>query len=342
MKKIIVFLFIFFINISFSKASYIVLNQDDNTVIRGSNIHEKRLIASITKVMTAYIVINNSNLNDLVEAGDEIDNAHGSSIYLVKGEKLTVEELLYGMMLRSGNDAALVLANYVGGSVDNFVNLMNEEVKKLGLEDTVFMNPTGLDDNVNGNISSAYDMAIITNSAMKNKVFRKIFKTKHYTCKSNIKSFDWYNKNKTLYKYKYITGGKTGYTKKARRTLITTASKNNINLTMVTLNVNDDFNFHIDNYKSIFDYYQKYLIINKYDLKIKDKMYKNQDCTFFALNNYYLLGKKDELKNLSIEYVINKNHKYKPNTIIGNVNVYKKGNIVFEEPIYINCRESLY
>lgn len=341
MKKIIVFLFIFFINSISVKASYVILNQDDNTVISGSNIHEKRLIASITKVMTAHIVINNANLNDFVEVGDEINEAHGSSIYLVKGEKLTVEELLYGMMLRSGNDAAIVLAKYVGGTVEGFVDLMNDEVKKLGLKDTVFMNPTGLDDDVKGNISSAYDMAVITNYAVKNKVFRKIFKTKHYACKSSIKSFDWYNKNKTLYKYKYITGGKTGFTKKARRTLITTASKNNINLTMVSLNVSDDFNFHISSYKNIFNEYQKYLIINRYDLKIDDKIYKRKGCSFFMLNNYYYLSKKSDLKDLSIEYVINKNSNIKTNSIVGNVNVYNKSKIIYEEPIYISCKESI-
>lgn len=341
MKKIIVFLFVFFINNIAVRASYVVLNQDDNMVISGNNIHERRLIASITKVMTAHIVISNANLSDVVEVGDEVNDAHGSSIYLAKGEKLTVEELLYGMMLRSGNDAAIVLAKYVGGSVDNFVNLMNEEVKRLGLKDTIFMNPTGLDDDVEGNISSAYDMAIITNTAMKNKIFRKIFKTKHYTCKSNIKSFDWYNKNKTLYKYKYVTGGKTGFTKKARRTLITTASKDNMNLTIVTLNVNDDFNFHISTYKNIFDEYQKYLIINRYDLKIEDKIYKQKGCTFFMLNNYYYLAKKRELADLNIEYIINKNTNIKNNNIVGNVNVYKKNKLIFDEPIYLSCKERI-
>ncbi len=336
MKKIIVFLFVFLINVQRINASYVVLNQDDNMVIEGSNIHEKRLIASITKVMTAYIVINNSNLNDIVTVGEEVNQAHGSSIYLVKGEQLTVNDLLYGMILRSGNDAAIVLAKYVSGSIDEFVKLMNSEVIKLGLKNTVFMNPTGLDDDIKGNVSTAYDMGVITNLAMKNKIFRKIFKTKHYKCKSNIKSFDWYNKNKTLYNYKYTTGGKTGYTKKAYRTLITTATKDNIDLTIVSLNMSDDFNFHKNKYIDIFNKYKKYLIINKYDLNINNKFYKKRKCSFFMKNNYYYLTKKDLLKNLRVEYVLNKDVSLK-NNIIGSAYVYDKNKIVFEDPIYLKC-----
>jgi len=339
MKKIIVFLFVVFFKVLTVNGSYVILNQDNDLVIEGSNIHEKRLIASITKVMTAYVVINNVSLDDLVTVGDEINEAHGSSIYLVKGEVLSVRDLLYGMMLRSGNDAAIVLSNYVGGSVSNFVDMMNQEVKNLKLKDTIFKNPTGLDDNQDGNISTAYDMAIITNNAMKNNIFKKIFKTKHYKCKSNLKAFDWYNKNKALSMYKHVSGGKTGYTKKAYRTLITTASKDNINLTIVTLNMGDDFNFHVNKYKKIFHEFNNYLILNKTNLEIDDKYFKKKNCSFYILNNYYYLSKRENIKNLHIEYIINDNTKPINNAVVGSAVIYNNKKPIHEEVIYLSCKE---
>ena len=319
-------------------ASYVLMNQKNNVVYSESKMHEKRLIASITKVMTAYIVINNvKNLDELITVGDEIDSAHGSSIYLKKGEVLSVRDLLYGMMLRSGNDAAIVLAKHTSGTVDDFVNLMNKEAKNLGMNDTVFYNPTGLDDDIKGNISSAYDMALLTSKAVTNDVFKMIFKTKHYKCKSNFKSYDWYNKNKTLYMEKFVTGGKTGFTKKARRTLITTASKNNIDLVLVTLNYSDDFNFHVNTYKSFYNSYQSYLILNKNNLPIKDKYYMRYNCTYFIRDNYYIVENKNNLKNYKIDFIIYKNVKHQNNINVGKTIVYKNNKVFEEYPIYLRC-----
>ena len=140
-------------------------------------------------------------------------------------------------MLRSGNDAAIVLAKNVAGSNDNFAKLMNKLATDIGMKNSYFINPHGLEDNDgNGNISTAKDMALLTRYAMKNKVFREIFGTKKYTVKTNYKTYSWTNKNKLLLSEDYITGGKTGFTKKAHRTLVTTGSRNNINVVIVTLN----------------------------------------------------------------------------------------------------------
>lgn len=334
MKKIFLIIFLFFICINKVKASYIVLDQDNHNVLYGDNIHEKRLIASITKVMTAYVVINNANLNDEVTIDDETDLSHGSSIYLKKGEKIKIIDLLYGMMLRSGNDAATVLAIYTSGSVENFVNLMNEEVSKMGLKDTIFQNPTGLDDDGTKNISSAYDMAIITSNAMKNKTFKKIFSTKKYSVKTNLNVHVWQNKNKALYKSKYVTGGKTGYTKKAKRTLITTSSKDNMNIVIVTLGIDDDFNFHLNFYKNIFDKYNSYLILNKNNLDIDNKYYKRSN--FYLSNNYHLILMKNELKYINIIYEMYKYKSVHDGAVVGKVKVYRKSKEIYNAPIYIN------
>lgn len=337
MKKITIFI-IFFLLFSINvKASYVIFNQDNGEVLLSSNMHEKRLIASITKVMTAHVVLNYANLDDVIEVGDEINEAHGSAIYLVKGERLSVRDLLYGMMLRSGNDAAIVLANYVGGSVENFVKLMNDEAENLGMVNTLFNNPTGLDDTTDGNISTAYDMALITKKAMENKTFRKIFRTKKYTCKSNKKSFSWTNKNKALFMSKYVTGGKTGYTKKAKRTLITTASHSNINLVIVSLNMSDDFNFHVNNYTNIFKRYKRYLIINKSNPNVDDTYYKKSGkCNFYLKDNYYIYS-ENRIDKINIKYILYKEKKVPSSGIIGKAQVYDGNLLKYEEPLYIRC-----
>ena len=265
MKKLIL-LIIFLIplkTMAISASSAIVMDLDNARVLYGKNITESRLIASTTKIMTAIVAIENGDLDKVVEVSDVIYEAFGSAIYIEVGEKLTLRDLLYGLMLRSGNDAALVIAEAVSGSEDAFVKLMNDYVINLKLENTCFFNPHGLEEN-NGlaNKASAYDLAKITKYAMENSTFRNIFRTKEYTLKTNYKTYVWHNKNKLL-KYSYITGGKTGYTELARRTLVTTASQNNINLVTVTLNDPNDFKDHTTLYEKIFKDYTSVLLIDK-------------------------------------------------------------------------------
>ena len=340
MKKSLLLIISFFMFSSIVNASYVLIDKDTNRVLLSNNKDEKKLIASITKVMTAYIVIKNvSNLNDEITLTKDHINSHGSMIYLSDGEKLKVIDLLYGLLLRSGNDAATALAIYTSGSIDEFVKLMNYEAKNIGMLNTHFENPTGLDDENTKNISTAYDMAILTSKAMENKEFRKIFKTKKYKCKSNLKSFSWTNKNKTLFMDKHINGGKTGYTKKSRRTLITSYKKDNVNLIMVTLNHNDDFNFHVNSYKNIINSYNKYLIINKNNLNIDDTYYKKKyNVKFYTNNNYHLLLKNNEFKNISIIYTLFKNKNIRNNSVVGYLKVYSKNKPIHEDAIYISVK----
>ena len=129
-------------------------------------------------------------------------------------------------------DAALMIADYVGGDVDNFVLMMNKKAKEVGMKNTKFVNPSGLDKNGIGNYSTSYDMALLTRYAMQNDIYREIVKTKSYVAKSNLKTYVWKNKNKLL-NYKYITGGKTGFTETARRTLVSTATYDGMNFIVV-------------------------------------------------------------------------------------------------------------
>ena len=254
MKKILLFIFSFFmltkVSMAISASSYIVYDMDNNRVLKSYNENEQKLIASISKIMTAIIAIENGNIQQNVTVDKNILTAVGSSIYLEIGEKISLKDLLYGMMLRSGNDAATMIAINISGSMEKFAEKMNEYAKKLGMNNTTFYNSHGLENNDGvGNLSTAYDMALLTSYAMQNDIFKEIFKTKIYNAKSDKKSYTWQNKNKLL-KYDYITGGKTGYTQKAKRTLVTTGYINNTNIVIVTLNDSNDWLDHQNLYEN--------------------------------------------------------------------------------------------
>lgn len=314
-----------------SASSYILMDMDSNRIIEGKNIHKTRSVASISKIMTAILAIESGKLDDKVTIGDEIDSSYGSGIYIKKGEILTLRDLVYGLMLRSGNDASYAIANYVSGSVDKFVILMNKKAKKLGMKDTIFNNPNGLDEE-KGNYSSSYDMAILTSYAMKNKEYKKIVKTKKYNLKTNKNIYSWTNKNKLLNNYKYATGGKTGFTKKAKRTLVTTASKDNMNLVVVTLNDGNDWLDH----KSLFEYgfntYKKYKILKKGKININDNYYNNY--TYYIKNNFYYILDNIEKDNVVIKFKIEKHKKLKNKMIIGKVEIYVCDNLIYSDLIY--------
>lgn len=342
MKKFIILILFIIFNYTNVYASYVVMNSDTNQVIYSSNMNEKRLIASISKVMTAYVVINNVSLDKIIEVTDEKSLSHGSSIYLSLGEKISVRDLLYGMMLRSGNDAATLLANYTFDDYDRFIEEMNITAQKIGMNNTIFQNPTGLDDEGTQNYSTAYDMALLTSRALKNKTFKEIFGTKSYSTKSNLKSFKWTNKNKALFMYSNITGGKTGYTKKSKRTLITSASSNGENLVIVSLNISDDFNFHINKYKEIFKNYDNYLVINKTNFKISNTTYNKKYMKFYIKNNYFLYEKKNNLKNYRIEYLLYNTDRLYNNMVIGKLFLKNNDLVIYEEPIFLSYKRRKY
>ncbi len=207
-----------------------VMEADSLRVLKKSNENQKMPIASTTKIVTAITVLENSNLNDKVVITKESVGIEGSSIYLKEGDVCTVEELLYGLMMRSGNDAAHALAIHVGKTIDNFSKMMNELARKCGACNSSFVNPHGLHDE--NHYSTAYDLALISCYALKNETFKKIVSTKKIT----INSHTFVNKNKMLSTYDGADGIKTGYTKKAGRCLVTSAKKKGMRLVSVVLN----------------------------------------------------------------------------------------------------------
>lgn len=222
-----------------SASSAILMEASSGRVLYEQNSHEQRLIASITKLMTALVALEyGCDLREEFLVPQAAVGVEGSSIYLRPGETVTLEELLYGLMLKSGNDAALAIAIHCAGSEEAFVDAMNEKAEKLGMKDSHFANPNGL--NAEGHYSSAYDMAVLARACLENKTLATIVSTKNIT----IGQRSLTNHNKLLWRYEGCIGMKTGYTEKAGRTLVSAAQRSGMTLIAVTLNDPDDWKDH--------------------------------------------------------------------------------------------------
>jgi len=338
-KKILFILFIFLLPlktnaIEVTSKSAILMDEDTGRILYAKGIDEKRLIASTTKIMTAVIAIESGKLEEKVIVSDEILKAYGSNIYISVGEEITLKDLVYGLMLRSGNDAALAIATSVTNVTDEFVKLMNEKAQKLNMKNTVFCNPHGLDEKCE-NISTARDMALLTKYANSIPVYKEIVGTKRYIAKTNLKTYDWYNKNKLLSTYEYTTGGKTGFTEKARRTLVTSASKDNLNLIVITLNDPNDFSTHKQLYEYGFNNYKKYIIFSKKDFKLENDYYED----VYIKNDIYYVLKEEEKDKISVKYKIEKKNNSKNEDKIGTIEIYLDNTKVKEEDIFIKIKE---
>jgi D-alanyl-D-alanine carboxypeptidase (penicillin-binding protein 5/6) len=224
-----------------SSASSLV-EVESQRVLYSENGDKKLPMASTTKIMTALVAIEKGNLSDTVTITKEASGVEGSSIYLEVGETLTLEELLYGLMLHSGNDAAVAIAIHVGGSVSGFCEMMNQKARELGAHNTNFVNPHGLP--ASNHYTTANDLALIAAAAMRNEQFRNIVGTTSKTIPHDGRSWDraLNNKNKLLYSYNGANGIKTGYTKAAGRCLVGSACRDGMQLVSVVLNCSDIYN----------------------------------------------------------------------------------------------------
>lgn len=338
MKKIILFLSLFLIFVPKisasidSASSYVLIDSTSKRVLLSKDMHSKRLIASITKIMTATIAIESGKAQEEVTVDESILKAYGSGIYIEVGEKIKLKDLLYGLMLRSGNDAAIMIAKFVAGSEESFVTMMNDKARELGMKNTIFYNASGLP-TPHGNYSSCYDMAILTSYAMQNKLYREIVSTKEYKVTSDKKTYLWKNKNKLL-NYDYITGGKTGYTEESGRTLVSSANINDMDLIVVTIRDSDDWNTHLDLYNYAKDNYYGYKVLNKNKFKVLGDTYYHNS-TFYIKNDVYLPLKKEETKNLISHIILEKKKDYQSNEEIGINQIYLDNELMYEEKIYI-------
>lgn len=225
-----------------SATAMALIDGDTGELIFSKNCDAKREPASTTKICTAITVLDNYTMLDIpVPIPDEAIGAEGSSVYLQKGEMLSVRDLLYGLMLQSGNDCAVSLAVIVGGSVNGFAELMNQTAKKVGAVNTNFTNPHGLPDE--NHYTTARDLCAISRYAMQNEQFRSIVSAKRHTmpyCNHDYnRSFP--NKNKILFDYEGGNGIKTGYTRRAGRCLVSSATRNGKTYICTVFNCGDMF-----------------------------------------------------------------------------------------------------
>ena len=244
-----------------SAQSAIVMEQSSHRVLFEKNSDAHLPMASTTKIVTALTVLNNANLDDVVEIDPKAVGVEGSSIYLRAGEHLTVRELLYGLMLRSGNDSAVALALHVAGSIDAFAELMNETARDAGCTDSNFVNPHGLHDD--NHYTSAHDLGVLTCVAMDNADFREIVSTKSTRISNEGMEYDrvLINKNKLLSNFADADGVKTGYTKKAGRCFVGSATRNGMQVIVVVLNCGPMFEDTADMLSAAFANYHMQTVI---------------------------------------------------------------------------------
>jgi len=338
-RYIVVFLTIILCNssitygedLNLSGESYILMDSRTGRVLYERNGYKKMPMASTTKIMTALVALENGKLDDKITIGNQCVGVEGSSIYLREGEILTLKDMLYGLMLRSGNDSAIAIALHVGKSTEEFVNLMNQKAKSIGALNTNFINPHGLHDNFH--YSTAYDMALITKSAFECEDFGDIVKSKSYIANREENNY-FYNKNKTLWDYSGGDGVKTGYTMSSGRCLVSSASRNGMRLIAVSLNARDWFN---DNYKLLnygFNNYKPYIIydegqfIKKTNISKGDKKWIN-----FVTERSCIYPLKDEEREkikISLEITENLQAPIEKNTKIGYVYTHLNGQLIYK------------
>lgn len=292
-----------------SASSSIVMDINTKRVLYKNNIDQRMLPASTTKILTCITALKLYNLDDFVIITSEMLMVDGSSIYLKVGDVISVEDLLYGLMLCSGNDAAMSLAIHYSGKIEDFVFEMNEMAKEIGMTSSTFENPHGLDEN-SKNYTTTYDMALLMSYAMKNETFRKITKTTSYnpTIISNRK-FYFRNKHRLIRENENVTGGKTGYTKKARRTLVTSFEKEGFEIVVVTFDCSDDWNVHTSLANYVFEKYHLQKITSKFELLLKtnNNFYIDSNLLYYPKIKqeevtFKLLETNDYLK---LEYYVN-------------------------------------
>ena len=289
-------------DIEVSAEHAILIEASSGGIIYEKNAHDRSLIASTTKIMTALIAVENCDITKIVTVSEKAVGVEGSSVYLTKHEKLSMEDLLYAVMLESANDAAAAIAIDVAGSIDEFAAMMNEKAQSLGLADTNFTNPHGLDDN--NHYSTAYDMAVLTRYAMQNAAFKTIVSTHRRTIPLNggNGSRVLVNHNKMINMYDGAVGVKTGFTKKSGRCLVSAAERDGVMLIAVTLDAPDDWNDHKRMFDTGFSMYEKILLTYA-----EEKTYVipvlNGDTQFIKCKNLfdvYAVVKKGEISISSV------------------------------------------
>lgn len=314
----------------------LVFERNSKTVLFEKNSKEQCKMASTTKIMTSILILENCNLSDMVTVSAKAGGTTGSRLGIHADDSISVNDLLYGLMLCSGNDTAVALAEYCSGSVEEFANLMNHKAQELQLSSTHFVTPHGLDNDEH--YTTAYDFAILTDYAMNNPLFLQIVGTKYYTVSINGVSKSIHNTNELLGVIPSVYGIKTGYTSGAGRCLITAAKENNLDIIVIvfgadTKKIRTDDSSKLINY--IFSNYEAIdlskLVSDKYNeytsflLPLIDIPKSSGSLTtkLDNINYSYYPVKKDLINSVSVSLeTVDLSAPVNENQIVGNINVY--------------------
>lgn len=275
--------------------SCIIYDRNSHMVLYSKNENKTVKMASTTKIMTSLIIIENCDLSETVEVSKKSASTGGSRLGLKTGDKITIKDLLYGLMLCSGNDAAIALAEYAGEDVTGFVTLMNDKANQLGLKDTHYESPHGLDSD--NHYTTAYELAVLTDYALKNKTFLQIVGTKNYTITINGYSKNISNTNELLGNLTGVYGVKTGFTNGANRCLVTACKRNNMDIICVVLGA-DTKRFRTQDSIKLIEYaFKNFTYINVNDLAIDYfENWKNENLKYLTINKSSSTSFKLEVK----------------------------------------------
>lgn len=313
----------------------VVMEVMSGRVLHEKNPNEKLPMASTTKIVTAITVIENCDINDEIIVPESCTGVEGSSVYLKAGERYKIIDLLYGLMLRSGNDAAETLAVVVGGSMEGFVKMMNETAKKAGAFNSAFKNPHGLPDK--GHYTTASDLAKISCYAMKNDIFRKIVSEKTYTATELTcgEKRMWKNKNKMLFNFEGANGIKTGYTVKAGRCLVSSAIRNGMELVAVVLDSPQMFERSSELLENAYSEFNLVKIIDpeRFDNIIFDKTKKNVYELSKPEKFIYPVGKNEKIV-CDVNFDSFAEESVGINEKVGEIKIYCSKQLIFSQNIY--------
>lgn len=322
-------------NVSVSAESAILICADDNSVIFEKNARSRMAMASTTKIMTCLVAIEKGNLQDIVEVAPQSVGVEGSSLYLQKGDSVSLEGLLYALMLRSANDTAAAIAYHIAGSIEAFADLMNEKAVELGLENTHFTNPHGLQDE--NHYTTAYDFALLASYAMKNETFAKIVGTRSYTVSLNdgdcLKTV--VNHNKMLRLYEGANGVKTGFTRDSGRCLVSSAERDGVTMIAVTLNAPNDWQDHEKMLDIGFSKYSNVLLLEKGQLR---RTFEVAGCgTVDAVNTDEIRATLRNGTEVTYEIIANSRLLFSPvakGDVLAEAKVIAGGKVIGTVPLY--------
>ena len=307
----------------------IIYDRISGSILFGKNENEKRKMASTTKIMTAIIVIENANLNDIVTISSKAAGTGGSRLGLHTNDTISIQDLLYGLMLCSGNDAAVALAEYVGGGLQGFATLMNNKCESLELSSTHFVTPHGLDND--DHFTTAYELAIITNYALENETFRKFVGTKNYTVSINGNPKNLSNTNELLGNLNGVYGVKTGFTNGANRCLVTSVKRDNMDLICIVLGADTKKDRTRDSIQLIEYAFKNFEMVN-----IREKIMTEFDNWKLCNSSSFAIGKGLSnnvdvfLADLPFDFFpVNCHH-------INDVSIYIYCKTTFEAPLHSN------